>query len=130
LLNLFLSWIENLISQWFFSVFRNIFNHHVAENWSDFVVLFSVVRRIKLHALANATKSPNWWKGLCDSLIHFNTPTHVWREKTKSTRGQRQEKRKSTRGHKGGNSNFYNKLRKPGLKLETLGSDTMLSFIH
>jgi hypothetical protein len=27
---------------------------------------------------------------------------------------------------KGGNSNFYNKLRKPGLELETLGSDTML----
>jgi hypothetical protein len=31
---------------------------------------------------------------------------------------------------KGGNSNFYNKLRKPGLELETLGSDTMLSFMH
>jgi hypothetical protein len=27
---------------------------------------------------------------------------------------------------KGGNNNFYNKLRKPGLELETLGSDTML----
>jgi hypothetical protein len=27
---------------------------------------------------------------------------------------------------KGGNSNFYNKLRKPGLELETLSSDTML----
>jgi hypothetical protein len=26
---------------------------------------------------------------------------------------------------KGGNNNFYNKLRKPGLKLETLGSNTM-----
>jgi hypothetical protein len=31
---------------------------------------------------------------------------------------------------KGGNNNFYNKLRKPGLELETLGSDTMLSFMH
>jgi hypothetical protein len=31
---------------------------------------------------------------------------------------------------KGGNSNFYNKLRKSGLELETLGSDTMLSFMH
>jgi hypothetical protein len=31
---------------------------------------------------------------------------------------------------KGGNSNFYNKLRKPGLELKTLGSDTMLSFMH
>jgi hypothetical protein len=31
---------------------------------------------------------------------------------------------------KGGNSNFYNKLRKLGLELETLGSDTMLSFMH
>jgi hypothetical protein len=27
---------------------------------------------------------------------------------------------------KGGNNNFYNKLQKPGLELETLGSDTML----
>jgi hypothetical protein len=27
---------------------------------------------------------------------------------------------------KGGNSNFYNKLRKPVLELKTLGSDTML----
>jgi hypothetical protein len=31
---------------------------------------------------------------------------------------------------KGGNNNFYNKLRKLGLELETLGSDTMLSFMH
>jgi hypothetical protein len=31
---------------------------------------------------------------------------------------------------KGGDSNFYNKLRKPGLELETLGSDTMLNFIN
>jgi hypothetical protein len=55
---------------------------------------------VKLHTLANATKSPNWWKGLSNSLIHFNTPTHMWREKRKSTRGHRLEKRKSTRGHK------------------------------
>jgi hypothetical protein len=27
---------------------------------------------VKLHALANATKSPNWWKGLGNSLIHIN----------------------------------------------------------
>jgi hypothetical protein len=27
---------------------------------------------VKLHALANATKSPNWWKRLGNSLIHFN----------------------------------------------------------
>jgi hypothetical protein len=32
---------------------------------------------VKLYALANATKSPNRWKGLGNSLIHFNTPTHV-----------------------------------------------------
>jgi hypothetical protein len=57
---------------------------------------------VKLHALANAIKSLNWWKGLGNLLIHFNTPTHVWREKRKSTRGHRQEKRKSTHGHKGG----------------------------
>jgi hypothetical protein len=31
---------------------------------------------------------------------------------------------------KGGNNNFYNKLRKPVLELETLGSDTMSSFMH
>jgi hypothetical protein len=31
---------------------------------------------------------------------------------------------------KGCNSNFYNKMRKPGLELETLDSDTMLSFMH
>jgi hypothetical protein len=31
---------------------------------------------------------------------------------------------------KGGNNNFYNKLWKPGLELETLGSDTMSSFMH
>jgi hypothetical protein len=64
-------------------------------------IVFEVVH-VKLHALANATKSPNWWKGLGNSLIHFNTPTHVWREKRKSTRGHRQEKRKSTCGHKRG----------------------------
>jgi hypothetical protein len=29
-----------------------------------------------------------------------------------------------------GQQQFYNKLRKPGLKLETLGSDTMSSFMH
>jgi hypothetical protein len=47
-----------------------------------------------------------------------------------STRGHKREKRKSTRGHKGGRHQFYNKLRKPGLELETLDSDTMLSFMH
>jgi hypothetical protein len=31
---------------------------------------------------------------------------------------------------KGGNNNFYNKLRKPRLELETLDSDTMSSFMH
>jgi hypothetical protein len=31
---------------------------------------------------------------------------------------------------KGGNNNFYNKLQKPGLELETMGSDTMSSFMH
>jgi hypothetical protein len=56
-----------------------------------------------------------------------NTWTH---EKRKSTRGHKREKRKSTRGYKGGQQQFYNKLRKPGLELETLGSDTMLSFMH
>jgi hypothetical protein len=29
-----------------------------------------------------------------------------------------------------GATTIYNKLRKPGLELETLGSDTMLSFMH
>jgi hypothetical protein len=29
-----------------------------------------------------------------------------------------------------GKQQFYNKLRKPGLELETLSSDTMLSFMH
>jgi hypothetical protein len=96
---------------------------------------------VKLHALANATKSPNLWKGLGNSLIHFNTPTHVWWEKRKSTRGHiqekrkltrghKREKRKSTRGYKGGQQQFYNKLQKPGLELKILGSDTMLSFMH
>jgi hypothetical protein len=51
-------------------------------------------------------------------------------KKRKSTRGHKREKRKSTRGYKGGQQQFYNKLRKPGLELETLGSDTMLSFMH
>jgi hypothetical protein len=55
-----------------------------------------VVRDVKLHALANATNSPNWWKELGNSLIHFNTPTHVWREKRKSTRGHKREKRGAT----------------------------------
>jgi hypothetical protein len=99
---------------------------------------------VKLHALANATKIPNWWKGLGNSLIHINTPTHVWRIKGEEQLrlGREPAKKRSGRtggdGHgksqhvdtKGGNSNFYNKLRKPGLKLETLGSDTMLSFMH
>jgi hypothetical protein len=51
-------------------------------------------------------------------------------KKRKSTRGYKREKRKSTRGHKGGQQQFYNKLRKPGLELETLGSDTILNFMH
>jgi hypothetical protein len=29
-----------------------------------------------------------------------------------------------------GQQQFYNKLRKPGLELETLGSDTILNFMH
>jgi hypothetical protein len=29
-----------------------------------------------------------------------------------------------------GATTIYNKLRKPGLELKTLGSDTMLSFMH
>jgi hypothetical protein len=56
-----------------------------------------------------------------------NTWTQTGEEKV-NTWTQR-EKRKSTRGHKGGQQQFYNKLRKPGLELET-GSDTMLSFMH
>jgi hypothetical protein len=58
---------------------------------------------------------------------HVNTER---RRERKSTHGHKREKRKSTRGHKGGQQQFYNKLRKPGLELETLGSDTMLNFMH
>jgi hypothetical protein len=43
------------------------------------------------------------------------------------TNGRRESQHVNT---KGGNSNFYNKLQKPGLELETLGSDTMSSFMH
>jgi hypothetical protein len=102
-------------------------------------------RRESQHVdIANATKSSNWWKGLGNSLIHFNTPTHVWRIKGEEQLrpGREPAKQRPGRtvgdGHgksqhvdtKGGNSNFYNKLRKPGLELETLSSDTMLSFMH
>jgi hypothetical protein len=55
-----------------------------------------------------------------------------------STDGRRENQHVDTNGRresqhvdtKGGNINFYNKLRKPGLKLETLGSNTILSFMH
>jgi hypothetical protein len=43
------------------------------------------------------------------------------------TNGRRESQHVDT---KGGNNNFYNKLQKPGLELETLGSDTMSSFMH
>jgi hypothetical protein len=43
------------------------------------------------------------------------------------TNGRRESQHVDT---KGGNNNFYNKLQKPGLELETLGSNTMLSFMH
>jgi hypothetical protein len=43
------------------------------------------------------------------------------------TNGKRESQHVDT---KGGNNNFYNKLRKSGLELETLGFDTMLSFMH
>jgi hypothetical protein len=43
------------------------------------------------------------------------------------TNGRRESQHMDT---KGGDNNFYNKLRKLGLELETLGSDTMLSFMH
>jgi hypothetical protein len=43
------------------------------------------------------------------------------------TNGRRESQHVDT---KGDNNNFYNKLRKPGLELETLGSDTMSSFMH
>jgi hypothetical protein len=43
------------------------------------------------------------------------------------TNGRRESQHMDT---KGGNNNFYNKLRKPALKLETLGFDTMSSFMH
>jgi hypothetical protein len=45
------------------------------------------------------------------------------------TNGRRESQHVDTKGDNS-NSNFYNKLRKPGLELETLGSDTMLSFMH
>jgi hypothetical protein len=51
-----------------------------------------------------------------------NTWTQTGEEKI--TRGHKRKKRKPTRGHKEGQQQFYNKLRKPGLELETLGSDT------
>jgi hypothetical protein len=44
---------------------------------------------VKLHALANWTKSPNWWKGLANPHIHFTThPTSLVSllEKTSSIR--------------------------------------------
>jgi hypothetical protein len=44
-----------------------------------------------------------------------------------NTNGRRESQHVDT---KRGNNNFYNKLRKPGLELETLGSDTILSFMH
>jgi hypothetical protein len=74
---------------------------------------------VKLHALANATKSPNWWKGLVQSTYTLQHPhSRVTGEEKVNTWTQR--------GHK----QFYNKLRKPGLEHETLGSDTMSNFMH
>jgi hypothetical protein len=39
-------------------------------------------------------------------------------------------KRESQHVERGATIIFYNKLRKPRLELETLSSDTMLSFMH
>jgi hypothetical protein len=58
-----------------------------------------------------------------------NTWTQTGEEKV-NTWTQTGEEKVNTWTQKGGNSNFYNKLRKPGLELETLGFDTMLSFMH
>jgi hypothetical protein len=56
------------------------------------------------------------------STIHLYTSTHPL-----TCDGRRESQHVDT---KGGNNNFYNKLRKPVLELETLGSDTMSSFMH
>jgi hypothetical protein len=40
------------------------------------------------------------------------------------------EEKVNTWTQRGATTIFYNKLRKPGLELKTLGSDTMLSFMH
>jgi hypothetical protein len=57
----------------------------------------------------------NTWTQMGEEKINTWTQTGEEKVNTWTQRGQQQ---------------FYNKLRKPGLELETPGSDTMLSFMH
>jgi hypothetical protein len=86
---------------------------------------------VKLYALANATKSLNWWKRASTIHLYISTPPLTCDGRRESQHVNTDRTRESQHvDTKGGNSNFYNKLRKPGLELKTLGSDTMLSFMH
>jgi hypothetical protein len=54
---------------------------------------------VKLHALANATKNPNWWKGQGNSLIHISSVVceewgGLWEEGICGTRGRASLQRK------------------------------------
>jgi hypothetical protein len=60
---------------------NHIVQSTLALYYAKYMQLEFYVYTVKLYALANATKSPNWWKGLGNSLIHINTPTHMWRIK-------------------------------------------------
>jgi hypothetical protein len=57
----------------------------------------------------------NTWTQTGEEKINTWTQTREEKVNTWTQRGQQQ---------------FYNKLRKPGLELKTLGSDTMSSFMH
>jgi hypothetical protein len=87
---------------------------------------------VKLYALTNATKSPNWCKGLVQSTytLHshvtgeekVNTWTQTGEEKV-NTWTQAGEEKVNTWTQRGATAILQYKLRKPGLELETLGSD-------
>jgi hypothetical protein len=63
------------------------------------------------------------------SCVTGEEKVNTWGEEKINTWTQTGEEKVNTWTQMG-QQQFYNKLRKPGLELETLGSDTMLSFMH
>ena len=85
------SWLRrkaNMSFSWFNicrPVTDQLFSEEYLTGGMHFVTYYlKKILFVKLHALANATKSPNWWKGLRNPHIHFNTLVHDSKSKAEN----------------------------------------------